>query len=129
MKKNPISNFLLQLPHSALSQGQHEVASFDTWKSDMMGNAKMEDARVIWECLSEQFSLNLVEGEEGFRKERGEDGWLALEKCLSLTDDEWWFLVASSSDDEDGTQQQWLVEMRKTQGKMIGKAGDRCGNI
>ena len=102
MKKNPISNFLLQLPHSALSQGQHEVASFDTWKSDMMGNAKMEDVRVIWECLSEQFSLNLVEGEEGFRKERGEDGWLALENCLSLTRGGSWFQMMRMEHSSNG---------------------------
>ena len=54
--------------------------------------------------------MNLGEGGKEFRKERGEDGWLALEKCLSLTDDKWWFLVASSSDDEVETQQQWLAK-------------------
>ena len=55
-----------------------------------------------------------------FYKNRGEDGWLALEKCLSMTDEEWWFLSSTTSEEEDWEpQEQWLVDMRGALGKRI----------
>ena len=103
----------------ALSQLHNGVASFDCFKSDM-SDAKMEDVKVIWECLSEEWHMELGGGEELFYKNRGEDGWLALEKCLSMTDEEWWFLSSTTSDEEDWEpQEQWLVDMRGTLGNRI----------
>jgi len=103
----------------ALSQLHNKVARFDCFKSQM-GDAKMEDVKVIWDCLSEEWSLSLGEGDEIFYKDRGGDGWLALEKCLSMTDDEWWFLIAPSSEEEDWEpQEQWLVKMREDVGDQV----------
>ena len=70
----------------ALFQLHNKVAGFRCFKSQM-GDAKMEDVKVIWDCLSEEWTLSLGEGDEIFYKDRGGDGWLALEKCLSMTDD------------------------------------------
>ena len=103
----------------ALSQLHNGVARFHCYKSQM-GDVKMEDVKVIWECLSEEWHMELGGGEELFYKNRGEDGWLALEKCLSMTDEEWWFLSSTTSDEEDWEpQEQWLVDMRGTLGNRI----------
>ena len=103
----------------ALSQLHNGVARFDCFKSQM-DNAKMEDVKVIWDCLSEEWNLSLGEGDEIFYKNKGEDGWLALEKCLSMTDEEWWFLSETTSDEENWEpQEQWLVEMRGALGRRI----------
>ena len=117
----------------AMSQRHHQVASFDVFKCDMV-HAKMEDVRKIWDGLSDlpeldaHFSLSLGEGEEFFYKKHGEDGWMAFEKCLTMTDEEWWFLYASPSDTEDyyeqedeQTQKEWLVGMKESLGERIRK--------
>ena len=49
----------------ALSQLHNKVASFRCFKSQM-GDAKMEDVKVIWDCLSEEWTLSLGEGDEIF---------------------------------------------------------------
>ena len=60
-----------------------------------------------------------------FYKNRGEDGWLALEKCLSMTDMQWWFLTETTSDEENEGDwepeclEQWLVDMKGALGKRI----------
>ena len=115
----------------AMSQGRHQVVSFGVFKSQMF-HAKMEDVKKIWDGLSDlpeldaYFWLKISEGEEVFKKKHGDDGWLALEKCLTLTDDEWWFLVASPADtdfyyedDDELTQKEWLVGMKETLGERI----------
>ena len=108
----------------ALSQLHNGVTSFDCFKSDM-SDAKMEDVKVIWDCLSEYWNLSLSEGDESFCKNRGEDSWLALEKCLSMTDMQWWFLTETTSDEEDEGDwepeclEQWLVDMKGALGKRI----------
>lgn len=113
----------------ALSQLHHKVARFDCFKSDM-GDAKMEDVKVIWDCLSEDWNLSLGEGDEQFYKDTGEDGWLALEKCLSMTDYEWWFLAeCTSAVDHWPPQEQWLVDMKEAVGERARrgiKAGPGC---
>ena len=115
----------------AMSQGRHQVVSFGVFKSQMF-HAKMEDVKKIWDGLSDlpeldaYFCLKISEGEELFKKKHGDDGWLALEKCLTMTDDEWWFLVASPADtdfyyedDDEQTQKEWLVRMKETLGERI----------
>ena len=117
----------------AMSQRHHQVANFDVFKCDMV-HAKMEDVRKIWDGLSElpeldaHFSLSLGEGDELFYKKHGEEGWMALEKCLTMTDEEWCFLSASPSDTEDyyeqedeQTQKEWLVGMKERLGERIRK--------
>ena len=103
----------------ALSQLHEKVARFDSYKSQM-GDAKMEDVKVIWDCLSQDWTVSLGEGDDVFYKDTGEDRWLTLEKCLSMTDDEWWFLTESDSEvhywsnvDLREPQEQWLVDMKE----------------
>ena len=87
-----------------------------------MAHAKMEDVKVIWYCLSDGWYLSLGEGDESFCKDRGEDGWLALEKCLSMTDDEFWFLIASDVEEEDEPFEQSLYDMREALEERVRKA-------
>ena len=55
--------------------------------------------------------IGLSEGDEVFAKEHSEDGWLALERCLGVTDDEWWFYYEV---EDENTKKEWLVEMKET---------------
>ena len=70
------------------------------------------------------------EGGVQFFKDTGEDGWLALEKCLSMTDYEWWFLAeCTSAVDHWPPQEQWLVDMKEAVGERARrgiKAGPGC---
>ena len=50
--------------------------------------------------------IGLSEGDEVFAKEHSEDGWLALERCLGVTDDEWWFYY--EVEDENTKKGGWL---------------------
>ena len=71
--------------------------------------------------MSVRIGLSVSERDEVFAKEHGKDGWLALEKCLGMTDNEWWFLVTSPSwtenyyeVEDENTKKEWLVEMKET---------------
>ena len=101
-------------------ENYHKVDEFGAFKSAMV-NARLEDVRKIWDSLSVRFGLTVSEKDEVCAKEHGGDRWLALEKCLGMTDDEWRFLVASSSwiehyyeVEDENTKKEWLVEMKET---------------
>ena len=101
-------------------ENNHKVDNFGAFKSAIV-NAKLKDVRKIWDSLSVRFGLSVSEGDEVFAKEHGGVGWLALEKCLGMTDDEWWLLVTSPSwtenyyeVEDENTKKEWLVEMKET---------------
>ena len=71
----------------ALSWKLHDIPHLDTGRKSYMASASREDLRAIWECLS--LSWKFMEDHEAFAKQRGEEGWSALEQFLDLTNDEW----------------------------------------
>ena len=71
----------------ALSWRLHDIPHLDTGRKSNMAMARREDLRAIWECLS--LSWRFMGDHEVFAKQRGEEGWAALEKFLDLTNEEW----------------------------------------
>ena len=69
----------------ALSWRLHDIPHLDTGRKSNMASARREDLRAIWESLS--LSWRFVGDHEVFSKQRGEEGWCALEKFLDLTND------------------------------------------
>ena len=71
----------------ALTWRLHDIPHLDTGRKSFMASARREDLRAIWECLS--LSWRFPGDQELFSKQRGEEGWTALEKFLDSTNDEW----------------------------------------
>ena len=93
------------LDNALTLENNHKVDNFGAFKSAIV-NAKLKDVRKIWDSLSVRFGLSVSEGDEVFAKEHSEDGWLALERCLGVTDDEWWFYY--EVEDENTKKGGWL---------------------
>ena len=70
----------------ALSLRLHDIPRLNTRFRTYLASARKEDLRAIWECLSH--SLNFCDFLK-FEKQRGEEGWNALEQLLDFTDEEW----------------------------------------
>ena len=70
----------------ALSLRLHDIPRLNTCFRTYLASARKEDLRAIWECLSH--SLNFCDFLK-FEKQRGEEGWNALERFLDFTDEEW----------------------------------------
>ena len=51
--------------------------------------AKREDVRAVWEAISHSLLINYMNDRVEFEKERGEEGWQALELFLNTPDKEW----------------------------------------
>ena len=71
----------------SFSRRLHDIPHLDTGSKNHMASARREDLRAIWECLS--LSWRFTGDHEVFDKQRGEDGWRALEQFLDLTNEEW----------------------------------------
>ena len=71
----------------ALSCRLHDVPHLDTHLKINLASARKEDLRAIWECLS--LSWKSSGDQLKFKKQRGEEGWIALERFLDLTPEEW----------------------------------------
>ena len=73
----------------ALAWGKHEVASVrGGYKCDHQ-KANREDLRAIWEAISHSLVIFYMFDEREFEKERGEEGWQALEQFIDAPDKEW----------------------------------------
>ena len=71
----------------ALSQRLHDIPHLDTCLKINLASARKEDLRAIWECVS--LSWKSSGDDLVFEKQRGEEGWIALEEFLDLTNEEW----------------------------------------
>ena len=71
----------------ALSGKLHDILHIDTGRKSFMRSARREDLKDIWDCLS--VSWRFMGDHEVFHKQRGEEGWAALEQFLDLTGEEW----------------------------------------
>ena len=71
----------------ALSCRLHDVPHLDTHLKINLASARKEDLRAIWECLS--LSWKSSGDQLKFEKQRGEEGWNALERFSDLTNEEW----------------------------------------
>ena len=66
---------------------RHALACIETHSKKNVANARREDLRAIWECVTDSwkwFGSALV-----FEKKRGAEGLAELERFLDLTDAEW----------------------------------------
>ena len=69
------------------SEQLHDIPQLDSCCKGYVTCARREDLRAIWRCLS--LSWKFSGDQEVFEKQRGEEGWSALEQFLDLTNAEW----------------------------------------
>ena len=69
--------------------GRQEVGTvLAGWKGDAK-RANREDLRAVWEAISHSLLISYMWDEVEFKKERGEEGWQALEQFLDTPDQDW----------------------------------------
>ena len=72
----------------ALQSGHlHDIPQLDSGYKSYVTCARRDDLRAIWRCLS--LSWKFSGDQEVFDKQRGEEGWSALEQFLDLTKVRW----------------------------------------
>jgi len=77
---------VMRVLRKALSQGSgHQVATVRMGKREA-NKANREDLRAVWDATTGAMVISPEWGEENFEKERGEEGWQALEKFIDGPD-------------------------------------------